>query len=99
MVNCPSILTWGHTLILRVFAKTLKRLRKETDVSQELVAEKADISHRTMQELEGARQQPKLLTLFSLADALGITPGELIEDSWQEWVKRKNQKSQRTVGR
>ncbi len=68
-------------------------LRRMRGLSQEALAEKANISrgHLSAIEAPGMPQSFSVEVLFSLADALGITPAELIAyaDSPEQIVYKK----------
>ncbi|MGY4386289.1 transcriptional regulator with XRE-family HTH domain [Pedobacter sp. UYP24] len=63
-------------------AKRIKELRARKGMSQEELAEKSQLSLRTVQRIEGGETEPRGDTLQRLAEALGITPDELID--WTE---------------
>lgn len=57
----------------RPFAALLKQARKEADLTQEALAERAGVSVRRIRDLErGAAQRPRVDTVTLLADALGL---------------------------
>lgn len=57
----------------------LKLLRKEKNLTQEELANKANISFRTYQQIESGDSNPTLNTVDSLAEALGISFGCLLK--------------------
>lgn len=59
-------------------AKKIKELRSRKGMSQEELAEKSQLSLRTVQRIEGGETEPRGDTLQRLASALGTTPDELI---------------------
>lgn len=63
-------------------AKRVKELRGRKGMSQEELAEKSQLSLRTIQRIEGGETDPRGDTLQRLAQTLGITPDELID--WTE---------------
>lgn len=63
-------------------AKKIKELRSRKGMSQEELAEKSQLSLRTVQRIEGGETEPRGDTLQRLASALGTTPDELID--WTE---------------
>jgi transcriptional regulator with XRE-family HTH domain len=80
---------------LRALATRVRRARRERDISQEDLADRAGVSRSVVAELERSRpDQPKrkedprkrpprnitLDTLFRMADALGIHPADLPDD-------------------
>ena len=60
------------------FGRVLRRLRLERGLSQETVGELANLQRKYISLLERADYQPKLETVFRLAEALGCSPSNLI---------------------
>jgi XRE family transcriptional regulator, regulator of sulfur utilization len=76
-----SVMTTQHRVPGR-FAQTLARLRSTARLSREELARRAGVSVDLVHSLEqGRTANPTLRTLLRLADALGVTVGELIEDA------------------
>lgn len=61
------------------FAANLRRLREADDVSQEELAERAEIAPRTIRGLENLHYTPSFKTLVKLADALQVDIAELFK--------------------
>ena len=61
-----------------VFGLVLRRIRRERDLSQEALANRAGLARNHVSELERARRDPGLATLVQLADALNMSMGELM---------------------
>ena len=62
------------------FAKRLRELRKNQHLTQQRLAELADIEYKHIQALEsGKPPSPRLETIGKLAKALGISPSKLID--------------------
>jgi transcriptional regulator with XRE-family HTH domain len=62
-------------------AYRLRTLRETAGVSQQEVADKADLSLSLITKMEQARKaDPRASTIIALAAALGVRPGQLIED-------------------
>jgi transcriptional regulator with XRE-family HTH domain len=59
----------------------VKRLREEKGWSQDQLAVAADVGKRTVQRIELGRGTPSPETTMALAQALGVTPGELTRNS------------------
>ena len=57
----------------------LKSLRKQAEYSQEVLAERAQISYQMMNDIEGCRRWPSEKTLVKLANALGVDVGILFQ--------------------
>ncbi|MFN2445295.1 MAG: helix-turn-helix domain-containing protein [Vicinamibacterales bacterium] len=66
---------------LQPLANRLERLRLERGLSQFRVAEGAGISAKYLGRVESAYVNPSALVLLGLADALGVSVGELFEPS------------------
>lgn len=57
----------------------IKNIRTQRGFSQELLAEKTQLSLRTIQRVENAETEPRGDTLLRIAEALQVTPDELLE--------------------
>lgn len=68
-----------NTKILKNFGATLKKKRKQTELSQEELAEKLGIHRTYMSFLERGMRNPSLLLLFKISRALKIKLPELFE--------------------
>jgi transcriptional regulator with XRE-family HTH domain len=68
-------------------AKKVKELRKQSGISQELLAENSGLSLRTVQRIENGETQPTGDSIKKLSNALNVTPNELID--W-ELIKDNN---------
>ena len=55
-------------------ARNLVAARTALEVSQDVLATKASVSRATVIQIEGGEGDPRLSTLVSLADALGVSP-------------------------
>lgn len=77
-------------MIKATLGATIKKLRKDMgrEWTQDKVAEAAGISTRYYQKLERGQKLPSIRTVFTLAKALGITPTELLEPSWEDWIQK-----------
>ncbi|WP_272149283.1 helix-turn-helix domain-containing protein [Tenacibaculum aiptasiae] len=60
-------------------AKRVKELRTQRGMSQEFLAEESGLSLRTIQRIENGQSNPTGESLKRLANALQITPSELID--------------------
>ncbi len=60
------------------FARALRRARRDRDLSQETLAIEAGLWPKHVSEIERANKDPRLSTVFKLADALGIRASELL---------------------
>jgi transcriptional regulator with XRE-family HTH domain len=57
----------------------LKRARLAKAMNQRQLAERAGVTQTTLVQLENNRQEPHPSTLGKLADALDVSPADLIE--------------------
>ena len=60
------------------FGRTLRRLRRSADLTQETLAFEANLQRNYISMLELGRNQPTITTIFKLACVLNITPEEMI---------------------
>lgn len=68
------------------FGKKLRQLRRQKDLTQEQLAERADISVEFLSLMERGINSPSFKSLEKLSDALGVPVKELFEfkpDSWR----------------
>jgi transcriptional regulator with XRE-family HTH domain len=66
--------------ILKIFAKRLRELRLEADMTQEELARKAGMSVKYLQNLESSKpKNPSLLMMKKLADGLKVSLIDLLE--------------------
>jgi transcriptional regulator with XRE-family HTH domain len=62
-------------------SERVRALRAAAGLSQQEVAVRADLSLSQVSKLEqGTKADPRVSTLLALARALGVRPGQLIED-------------------
>lgn len=67
-----------ETTIVRSFAERVRGYRECLGLSQEKLAEKADIHRTYMGSLERSEKIPSLITIVKLAKALNVNVSELI---------------------
>ena len=68
------------TRILHALASRIKELRLEKHISQEELAHRSGLSRTGMGFLETGKRWPRLDTLMSVAEGLGISVDELLKD-------------------
>ena len=68
-------------------AKRIKELRTQRGMSQEFLAEESGLSLRTIQRIENSQSNPTGESLKRLANALQVTPSELIDWTIKEDTK------------
>ena len=64
--------------ILKAFSLHLRHLRNEKNISQQELADEADISKRALQKIENGQQNPSLTVLIALSEALETSLCSLI---------------------
>jgi transcriptional regulator with XRE-family HTH domain len=62
---------------LLAFGRTLRKARRDRDLSQEALAHEAGVSAKHVGEIERANKDPRLTTVLKLTDALGLRSSEL----------------------
>ena len=65
--------------ILRALGKNLNRLRMGSGLTQEKLAEKAEISLRYVQQLEAGQRNPSIPTLVRLRRVMGCSYDDLFK--------------------
>lgn len=70
---------------LVAFGRTIRRARRDLDLSQEALADRAGLSSKHVGEIERANKDPRITTVFRLAAALGLRAGELFA-RYDEWL-------------
>jgi len=68
-----------NKLPTRVFGQVLQELRLQRSLTQDQIAERAGTERSHISALERAEKGPSLATIFSLAEALEIPAGDLIQ--------------------
>jgi transcriptional regulator with XRE-family HTH domain len=63
---------------LLTFGRTLRKARRDRDLSQEALAAEAGLSAKHVGEIERANKDPRLTTVLKLASALEMRSGELL---------------------
>jgi transcriptional regulator with XRE-family HTH domain len=61
---------------LLAFGRTLRKARRDRDLSQEALADEAGLSAKHVGEIERANKDPRLTTVLKLADALELRSSE-----------------------
>jgi transcriptional regulator with XRE-family HTH domain len=71
-----------------LFGRRLRELRKEHGLTQEALAEAADLSGNYISDLELGRKVPSLTILVRLAQALEVGAPELLADFGRDAVRK-----------
>ncbi len=64
----------------RLLGETIRTLRKKAGLTQEKLAEKADLHHNFIGEVERANMEISLTSLLKIAKALGVRVRDLVAD-------------------
>ncbi|HEV8513027.1 MAG TPA: helix-turn-helix transcriptional regulator [Cyclobacteriaceae bacterium] len=62
------------------FGKVIKQLREERDLSQQELADYAELDRSYISDVERGRYNPTLLTIYKLSEILKIKPQELFKE-------------------
>ena len=71
-----------------IFGKTIRRLREKSGLSQQKVAEAANLSLNFLSDVERGVKSVTLATILKLAHALGCPPGELLTEFSPATIRR-----------
>lgn len=69
-----------YWLRLRATGSRIREKRRQQDLTQETVAYRAEMSRPQLSNLERHGKNITLITLFRIADVLGVHPADLIDD-------------------
>lgn len=69
----------AETKLLKAFGKRVAEIRRARGLTQEQLAEKADITPLSIAFIEQGRRWPRLVTLDKLAKCLGVSPSEFLK--------------------
>ncbi len=73
------------TANLRIGGK-IRDLRKQNGLTQQELADRAELTKGFISQLEHGQVSPSVITLFDLIECLGVTPGEFFKDTDEEKV-------------
>ena len=62
----------------KLIGENTARIRKEKGLTQEAFAEKSGISQQYISGLENGQRNPTILTIYELANSLGVSHIELV---------------------
>lgn len=65
---------------LVAFGRTVRKARRDRDLSQEALAAEAGLSAKHIGEIERANKDPRLTTVLKIARALELRSGELLDE-------------------
>ena len=69
----------------KLVGRNVARLRRQKELTQEEVATRSGFSQQYLSSLERGRRNPTVITLFELAQALGVSHVELVmpDGEWE----------------
>ena len=73
---------------MSTFGENLRKLRKERKLSMDALAEKAGTSKQVLSRYENGERVPKISMVQKLADALGVSIGNLIGETVEVSIPR-----------
>jgi transcriptional regulator with XRE-family HTH domain len=65
--------------VTKKFGERMKQLRKKKELSQEKLALDIDMDLTSVNEIENGHRSPKLITMYKIAQALGVSLSELTD--------------------
>jgi transcriptional regulator with XRE-family HTH domain len=65
--------------LLKAFGKRVAEIRRARGLTQEQLAEKADVTPLSIAFIEQGRRWPRIATLYKLARCLDISPSEFLK--------------------
>lgn len=62
-----------------IFGKVIRQVREEKGITQEKLAELAEVDRTYIYRIETGKRSPSLDIVFRIADALKVSPGHLLD--------------------
>jgi len=72
----------------RLVGRNFARLRREQGLTQEIVAERSGHGQQYLSNLERGKRNPTVVTLFEIAQALGVSHTELVRPDDEQTGER-----------
>ncbi|OHB38816.1 MAG: transcriptional regulator [Phenylobacterium sp. RIFCSPHIGHO2_01_FULL_70_10] len=63
----------------RLVGRNVRRIRLQRDLTQEELAERSGFTQQYISDLERGRRNPTIVSLYELAQALGVSHVELVK--------------------
>lgn len=63
----------------RLVGRNVRRIRLQRDLTQEELAERSGFTQQCISDLERGRRNPTIVSLYELAQALGVSHVELVK--------------------
>jgi len=73
--------------LLLALASELKNRRLTLGLSQDELALKAELNRTFIAKIEVAKTQPALISIFRIAEALQVNPGDLVNSIWDRYKR------------
>ncbi len=70
-----------RSTVITCFAASVRKLRSGIGISQEVLAERADLHRTYIADLERGARNPTLLTIKKLAKGLGVSAADLLSEA------------------
>ena len=70
-----------RTTVIKCFAASVRKLRSGLGISQEELAERADLHRTYIAGIEWGARNPTLLTIKKLARGLGVSAADLLSEA------------------
>lgn len=80
--------------VREILSQNIKNARLSSNLTQENLAEKTEISLNFLKDVEGARSGVSLVTLINLCNSLNVTPNELLKDFFADKYNKTEDLSQ-----
>lgn len=77
-------------IIKNAVGAAIRRLRKERNISQDILSGLADVARSHLSDIESGKKQPNLDTLCRIADALKVPPHLIIAEAEIESIQKQN---------
>ncbi|MFT8247213.1 helix-turn-helix domain-containing protein [Roseomonas sp. BN140053] len=65
----------------RLVGRNVARIRREKGLTQEQLEARSGLSQQYLSDLERGKRNPTVVTLYEIAQALAVTPVELLTDT------------------
>lgn len=66
--------------------KILRTLRGSKGWTQEKTEQETGVAYRSIQDIEAGKVQPTIVTIFKICQGFQITPHDLLNPLWDEWL-------------
>ena len=77
----------NSSIILKILAKVIKQEREKQNKSLRLFADEFDIQKSLLSRIENGKNEVKIISLWTISEALGLSMSELFEKVEKELPK------------